>query len=150
MIRVATTSATRVAIVAFSLSALLPGCGSGGPERVPVRGRITFNGGEWPAPGSLYFVPIAPANGYPQKPGSAPFDVDGKFIAETLQSGDGLVPGRYQVGVNCWAEPYRMGGPPRKSHVPVEYRDAATSGFEVDIDALANVDIVLNFDVPSK
>jgi hypothetical protein len=134
--------------VALFCTGIIAGCGDGSPRTVPVSGTITFGGGEWPAAGSLFFMVVESADGFPKKSGSAEFDKDGRFVAKTFADGDGLIPGRYLVGVNCWAEPYEMGGPPQKSHVPGQYRDASTSGFEVEIDVRPSDDVSLEFDVP--
>jgi hypothetical protein len=42
------------------------------------------------------------AEGLPNRPGRADFDTSGKFVARSFQDGDGLVPGRYRVLVECW------------------------------------------------
>ena len=132
-------------------AAIVSGCGDAAsktPNTVAVSGTVTFDGGEWPAPGSLFFRVVEPAGGFPKKSGSAEFGTDGQFIANTFVEGDGLIPGRYEVGVNCWAEPYKMGDPsPRQSHVPKEYRDPATSGFVVVVDADASEEMSLELDV---
>ena len=135
-------------LVALSAGAIC-GCGETTPKTVAVTGTITLDGGDWPAPGSLYFMAMEPAPGFPKKSGSAEFGEDGWFVATTFVHGDGLTPGRYQVGVNCWAEPYKMGGPPQKSHVPKKYQDAATSGFEVIVESDADEEISLDLDVPT-
>ena len=127
------------------------GCGDAAPKTpktVAVSGTVTLDGREWPAPGSLFFRVVEPADGFPKKSGSAEFGKKGQFVAQTFVDGDGLIPGRYEVGVNCWAEPYKMGGPPQKSHVPKKYRDAGTSGLEAVVDTNASEGMSLNFDVP--
>ena len=145
-------SVPRRAIMALSVifSGAASGCGDAAPDKpetVPVSGLVTLDGRAWPAPGSLFFRMAEPADGFPKKSGSAEFGKEGQFVAQTFANGDGLIPGRYQVGVNCWAEPYKMGAPPRKSYVPKKYQDAATSGFEVVVDANASEGISLKFDV---
>jgi len=148
------SSVSRRAILALSvfIAGAVSGCGdaaSKNPKTVAVSGTVTLDGGEWPAPGSLFFRVVEPAEGFPKKSGSAEFGTDGQFVAKTFVDGDGLIPGRYEVDVNCWAEPYKMGDPsPRKSHVPTKYRDARTSRFVVVVDADADEEMSLEFDVP--
>jgi hypothetical protein len=36
------------------------------------------------------------------RPGYATFDMDGEFEATTWKDGDGLMPGKYGVAVECW------------------------------------------------
>lgn len=130
----------------------ISGCGEGTPKTVTVSGTITLDGGEWPAPCSLYFMAVQPANGFPRESGIAELDKDGRFVAKTIadEFGLGLLPGHYQVAVNCWAEPYRMdAGPPRKSHVPEKYRNAATSGLKVLVNADSDGPITVSWNVPA-
>ncbi|MBI3465248.1 MAG: hypothetical protein HY000_19655 [Planctomycetes bacterium] len=94
---------------------------------------MTFDGGPCPKPGTLYFTPIEPAAGYTMRPGVGHFDIDGQFTATTFESGDGLIPGRYQVGVDCWEVEPNSDGIPAVSHVSEKYRDPATSGFEINV-----------------
>ena len=113
---------------------LLPGCGSGRPETVPVTGTISFNGGEMPGPGVLFFTNIEAAPGFPQRPGRAEFEVDGKFSAKTFEPGDGLMPGKYAVKAYCWAEAPDMQSPQGKSYLPEKYGDLETGGWELVIE----------------
>ena len=113
---------------------LAGGCGSRGPEVVPVEGTITYGGGAWPRPGTLYFTPAEPAADLPRRPGYATFGVNGKFQATSFSSNDGLVPGRYRVGVESWESPPRMGKRPTpKSSVPAKFQSPATSGLELEV-----------------
>ena len=110
------------------------GCGRSGPKVVPVEGKITLAGGEWPNKGSLYFTPVEAAAGFPMRPGTGEFGLDGKFTVTSFRRGDGLIPGRYRVGIECWASPSVMGSKtPAESAVPREYRSPETSGLEVEI-----------------
>jgi hypothetical protein len=112
----------------------LAGCGRHGPEVVPVEGKITYSGGPWPQGGNLYFTPVESATGFPMRPGSAEFGLDGRFTVTSFKPGDGLVPGRYHVGVECWVSPPVMGSKsPAKSAVPANYRSPATSGLELNV-----------------
>jgi hypothetical protein len=87
---------------------LVAGCQPQGPKTVDVSGKITYGGGPWPKAGKLTFPCIDAAEGYPNRPGSAAFDVDGNFIASSYGVGDGLNPGRYKVHVECWETPPSM------------------------------------------
>jgi hypothetical protein len=86
----------------FCLAALLAlaGCGDN-RGLVPVKGKITFDGAHPPKNGQITFGPLEAAGGFPQRPGVAPFDAEGKFTATSYQPGDGLTPGKYRVSVYC-------------------------------------------------
>jgi hypothetical protein len=110
------------------------GCGRRGPEIVPVEGRITFNGGAWPKPGAIYFTLDPSEKTEFDRPASGVFDTDGNVTNITsFKEGDGLIPGKYRVAIECWATPPRMGGPQPKSHVPQRYHSPATSGLVVSV-----------------
>jgi hypothetical protein len=127
------------------------GCGKTALQTVPVSGQITLNKGAWPKPGLLYFSPIESAPGFPVKPGSAKFDSDGRFTARTKADGDGLVPGKYYVNVECYlVQPSaNPDDPPGKSSVPAKYQSGAQSGFIVEVPADAK-HIDVHFDIPAK
>ena len=111
---------------------LAAGCDSGDPRLVPVFGQITLGGGAWPAEGTLTFSPVAPAEGCPAIPGTAEFTTDGSFQVQTFKPGDGLMPGRYKLGVECWEQPPTYTDLVGKnSHVPPAYRAAETSPLEI-------------------
>lgn len=124
------------------------GCGRGEPKPVPVQGRITLGGGAWPKPGTVKFSPIQPEEGFPALPGVADFDVDGKFEVQTFRPADGLMPGRYRVGVVCWEQPPTYENSVGKnSYVPDAYRDAEASPLEVAVPPRAGPQ-QLTLDVP--
>lgn len=102
--------------------ALFAGCGPSGLKTVDVSGKITYGGGPWPKPGKLTFPCIEPAEGFPNRPGSAEFDVDGNFVASSYGQGDGLHPGKYSVHVECWEVPPSMDATVQaKSYVPENF-----------------------------
>ena len=136
----------RWALVGLML-ALLTGCGPGHPTTVAVRGKVTYGGGPWPQSGVLYFTIVAAAKGFPGRTGTARFGTDGVFTAMSWQPGDGLMPGRYHVGVECWKVPPTMGGPKPVSYVPAKFQSAATSGIELNIEPGDGAK-ELEFDVP--
>lgn len=139
---------TTCLLLLVALLALSAGCG-GGVTTVPVSGRVTLDGGDWPRRGILYFACKEPAEGYPRRTGIADFEPDGRFTVTSFNKGDGLVPGEYVVNIECWEVPPSMtGGPPAKSAVPKKYQNGATSGFtlSVPVDAGSLDDVTL--DVP--
>ena len=128
----------------------LAGCGPAYPETVPVSGRITLNGGSWPKAGLLIFAPTEDSVDAPMRPATAQFAADGTFTAATTyEPDDGLLPGTYQLRVECWEQEPNMEGKPVKSYVPDKYHNAATSGLEVQVPAGSDP-LVLNFDVLSR
>ncbi len=121
---------------AWLLAAILAigaGCGSDRPATVPVSGRITFDGADPPAAGTLYFTIDAPAEGFPRRPTLAKFDERGHFRVTTWDRGDGLMPGRYKITVECWEIPPELGGAEGKSHVPKKYQDPTTTDLAVEL-----------------
>jgi hypothetical protein len=126
------------------------GCRRGGPEVVPVRGTITFGGGQWPKAGIVYFVVDSSSTGQPQRPGLGEFDTGGTLTVTTFKKGDGLLPGKYRITVECWETPPQMGSPTSaKSYVPDSYRSAATSNFTVQVES-GQKEVNLHLDVPRK
>ena len=111
----------------------LSACGSNLPKTIRVSGRVTFDGQPPPGPGSVYFLPIEAAEGFPSRPASGAFGTDGGFKAKTFEPGDGLMPGKYLLAIECWDTPPSMQGNPGKSHVPKKYQSPQTSGFKLDI-----------------
>lgn len=98
-------SSARIHAPFVTLLVALGICGCGGSNlttTVPVSGRVTFDGGPCPAGGNIRFMPLEVAEGLPNRPGRADFDASGEFVARSFRDGDGLVPGRYRVIVECW------------------------------------------------
>jgi hypothetical protein len=144
--QLAQTCDRRIFVAMISLSLLnLSGCDTG-PYTVPVRGRVTFDGKDWPAAGTLYFLPIEAATGFPKRPGLAPFDTTGKFAAQTFISGDGLFPGHYRLHVACWQVPPSMANPAGKSYVPAKFRNPSSAGLEVIVKP-GDKSVDIDFDV---
>ena len=128
-----------------------PGCGKADVKTVPVRGRITYGGGDWPAPGKIYFVPVDAATGNPRRPGSADFDTGGHFEAKTFAPGDGLLPGKYHVNLECWEVEGTMSNPAGgKSWIPAPYQSAGKNKFEVIVGPDDSGPIEVSFDVPKR
>ena len=135
-------------VIGTSVLVALSGCGPDRPDTITVSGKVTFAGGAPPAEGMIYFACVEPAEGYDRRPGSAPFGTDGSYEVKSFEEGDGLVPGKYEVGVECWDSPPMM-GKPVKSYVPKRYQASKTSGLEVVIESGAGIQEV-TFDVPKQ
>lgn len=135
--------------IPFALAAIGCGASSSAPKTVPVVGKITYNGGQWPKTAKVAFVMEQPAEGSPMQSGSAELKPDGTFKASTFDEGDGLVPGKYYVNIEAWeTEPALSNGPPQ-SIVPAKYRQGKQSGFEVNVPKDASKPVEVNFDVPN-
>ena len=132
--------------------ALSAGCNGAVRESglVPVSGRVTLDGGPWPKDGVITFGPVSAEN--TSRPTSATFDTSGNFTVMSFDNSPGLYPGTYNVGVECWEEPPGMNekGKPTvgKGPVPKKYRNGATSGLKLTVEAGSTPDA--NFDVKSK
>ena len=124
---------------------LVAGCGRDLPDMVVVQGTVTFDGGPCPGPGKIFFGPIEAAQGYSLRPAVAFFDTDGAYQVESFRDAAGLVPGRYEVAIQCWEVEPGEDGVPGKSFVPGDYQPG-----ELDVDPTATEAIVANFDVPLK
>jgi hypothetical protein len=92
-------------VILATVCGMAVGCGSGGSSMplVPVSGEVTFGGGLPPKSGTMSFSQIAGTGikGLPNRPGRAEFGDDGRFTTTTFQPGDGLLPGKYQVRIEC-------------------------------------------------
>jgi hypothetical protein len=120
--------------------AAVAGCGTNDKPLVQVTGRVTYGGGAWPFPGYITFSPLESSASMPARPGSGPFGVDGKYVAGSYQSGDGLLPGKYHVSVSCLAPESATNPPTDSQYVPAEFTteellvEAGQDAIEVDID----------------
>lgn len=122
--------------------ALLAGCGGGGsqgPETVPVKGVIKYQGKPVPKL-SVAFMPEKGMLAY------GTTDDDGKFSLQTNKPGDGAMPGTYKVTISFISEtiPEMPGFPGAEkketSPIPEKYARAETSGLTktVEKDASKN------------
>lgn len=126
------------------------GCARPGPEVVPVRGTVTFGGGSWPKPGVLFFTVETPSPGMPNRPAMGEFDTTGRLTVTTFTKGDGLIPGKYRIAVECWEIRPEMGAAtPPKSYVPSRYASPSTSGLAVTVKP-GQKTITLNLDVAKE
>jgi hypothetical protein len=137
-----------VAAIAFIPLAL--GCTKSKLDIVPVRGRITYGGGDWPTAGNLYFQPKEAASpSLPLRPGLAAFGTDGKFVVKTGQR-SGLVPGTYNMRVESWEEPPVMSSPGSgKSWVAAEYLQGPTPNYEIEV-PVDSQGVDLKIDIPKR
>jgi hypothetical protein len=119
------------------------GCGEPEKPLVPVSGRVTYGGGDWPMAGAITFTPVASPGATPARPGGARFGPDGKFVVGSYKPGDGLMPGRYSISVSCFDTNTTK---PRDEaeYVPRDFH-AEELVIEKGQDA-----VELNFDVPKK
>lgn len=124
---------------------ILCGCSPSGPDRVRVNGKITFAGGPPPEDGYITFTPSQSAEMGSRRPGGARFEKgDGSFSATTVQPDDGLLPGTYDVRVECWRTLPGDDGTPGVSHVPADF---APPPLTVALDGPNPVEF--NLDVPT-
>jgi hypothetical protein len=139
--------AATLAVLALAAGVGLMGCNRGPAGLVPVSGKLTYDGGAWPKAGQINFSPVKPLPGHPVLPAMARLNEDGSFAIQT-PSAPGLVPGEYNVAIQCWLEPPedRRAG---RSAVPNRYNSPQTSGLKVAVPE-GSGPIVLNWDIPSK
>lgn len=153
--RIARGIESRVALVLGLAPALLAGCGGVESEKglVPVSGRVTLDGGPWPRPGQITFIPTKAGRAEESASVSsvAAFGADGKFVV-SREGFNGLKPGNYWVAVDCPDGDPVMPLPGQKvsdaNAVPKKYRDPETSGFSIDVAAGKPAEAI--FDVKSK
>jgi len=126
------------------------GCGPSRPETVEVTGTVTVDGKAPPGAGKVYFVPSEAAEGHIIRPATADFDESGSYTVRSWEVGDGLVPGRYKVGIHCWETPPNMDGIPSKSYIAGRYQSSETSGLdELNVEPGAG-SVQRDFDVSSQ
>lgn len=124
-------------------------CRQSGPAVVPVKGTIKLGGGLWPKPGVLYFTAESPSPGLPVRPATGTFDTEGNVTVTTFAPGDGLIPGKYRIAIECWETPPRMGQlAPPKSCVPDRYSSPASSGLCLTVEA-GQGSVTLDLDIPT-
>jgi hypothetical protein len=112
---------------------LLVGCGKQ-YGTVPVRGKVTFNGGPMPAKGVIYFTPLEAYGSHPMRPATADFETDGSYTAFSFANAEGLFPGVYEAHLHCWKVRPTMDGPRAISHLPAKYGKGDTSGLTLTVE----------------
>lgn len=117
------------------VSLALTGCGSKSPKCIPVSGKVTLDGEKVPGPGYIYFTIDSTGMDGISRPGTAEFDADGNYKVTSFEPGDGLMPGKYLLRVDCWKTPPNMEGKPVESFLPQKYQDASRSGLELVVEA---------------
>lgn len=100
----------------------LLGCG-GGPKLVKVTGKVVYQNKPYPR-AYVWFVPESPSDG---QSAEAIADQNGSFAMTTPTVGDGVVPGRYKVGIRF----ARKG--PLPPHNLRKYSSAKTTPITVDV-----------------
>lgn len=143
-----------IGYVIFALLAATIGTGAAGcsnkhgVKTVPVRGVVRLESGAWPASGNISFVPLEAAAGHPLRPGWALFNQEGAFSAGCFEDGDGLVPGKYSVNIDCWDVAPQPGNakPATNSCIPMKYQ----RGFQKLTVAASDSPHVVEWVIPAK
>lgn len=136
-------------IVVLSLLAVFAGCGQSGPERAPIKGRITVAGAPLAA-GQILFVPIAPTTG----PATTAAIKNGEF---SLEQENGPVVGTHRVEVEAdlqlgfpldddVAFAQRRAAPLPPNPIPQRYNRQSTLPCEIK----ANEQNTFTLDVPAR
>jgi hypothetical protein len=122
---------------------LTQGCGPSGPTTIPIRGEVYFKGAplkEMPQ-GLVHYIPKS-SDG---RQASGRLQPDGSFVLTTFQSGDGVVPGEYDIVVSAYSaraeltraqvEAARGVVPKPGLLVPEKYTEPTTSGLSDTVDS---------------
>jgi hypothetical protein len=123
---------TRFFVLVFC-AVLIAGCGKQ-YGTIPVRGKVTFNGGPMPTSGVVHFTPVESFGGHPLRPAWANFGVDGNYNVASFADVEGLYPGKYEAHLHCWKVPRTMEGPTAVSHLPAKYTKANTSELKLTVE----------------
>lgn len=89
----------------------IAGCNNDPLKKVHVSGVVTFDGQSCPDSGRVVFSPVEIPEGLPRRPAFGSFKQDGAYEATSFRPGDGLVPGKYLVGVTCYDNSMLPGAP---------------------------------------
>ncbi len=116
---------------------------------IHVSGTVTVDGGPVPGPGTIIFAILKSPDGFSARSGRAQFDSSGYYEATLFQPGDGLFPGTYKVGINCWKSPPNMEGRPVISFIDRKYNSASGSPLDQLVLEPGGDDLELDFDLPS-
>jgi hypothetical protein len=120
------TSPLRMVLLLAPLMLSLLGC-SNELKTVPVEGKITYAGGDWPKTARVTFACEEVAPGFDMHPADATLKPDGSFRVD-------LVPGKYVLNLECWdVEPSMENPAAAKSFLPDSHRSGMQSGFRVDV-----------------
>ena len=138
-------------VAAILLFSLISGCAERGPHRVPVTGRITYQGRPVPD-GWVSFTRLGELpQGVPSRPATGELDQDGRYSMKTFGDDDGVMPGEYAVAVVAIdyerAKAARGPGQPQPYTIPQRYTRPETSGLTVTIPEEASGALEFNFDL---
>jgi hypothetical protein len=138
------------AVLLIAVGSLLfgGGCGQNTPKMMPVRGKLTFEGGAWPKPGKMIFSPLKSEPGFPCKPGIATFNTDGEFSAKT-DDYEGLIPGEYRIAVMCW-KIAPISTRPGVGYIDDKFTGFGSSGLTLKVDPNQSGPVIWNCDFPRK
>lgn len=119
----------------LGVTCLFVGCGSGGPEVVPVKGVVNYKG----KPIEKISVVFYPEGKGMMATGLT--DAKGEFSLQTSTPGDGAMEGNYKVSFKYDSgEIPDMFNPKKEvSPIPAKYGDAAKSGKTATVKASDNV-----------
>jgi hypothetical protein len=139
---------SRPFLLLASLTALLPflvSCAKSGPPRIPVKGKITYAGGDWPKPAMVDFAAIKPAEGMPNQGASTEIKGDGQFAVE-------LVPGEYAINITCWEVEMQPDNPNSgKSYIPKRYQQTGHADrLTVNVPLGAKDPVTFNVDIAKE
>lgn len=140
----------KIALAGLSICGAIAmvGCGKRYPT-VPVRGRVSLDGGPLPSAGVIYFTPSETFGGHPLRPATASFEADGAYSVYSFSNTEGLFPGKYDVHVHCWKVPPTMDGPPAQSYLPPKYAKANTSELKLIVEE-GSAAKEFNIDIPGN
>ena len=116
------------------------GCGSKGPQMVPIRGQVLYNGQPLKdvPQGLVRYLPKDSSRG---RQASGRLQSDGSFVLTTFQNADGVVIGDYDITVSAYTsaltreqtESGNRGGP--QLMIPEKYTKPDESGLSDTVDA---------------
>jgi hypothetical protein len=141
----------RAAVLALGISVMLwglIGCGDTGPERAPIKGKITVGGRPLPS-GQILFVPIAPTVG----PSASAAIKNGEYA---MKKDAGPIIGTHRVEVEAdlplgfaidddVAFAQRQGKPLPPNPIPKQFNRQSTLTFEIK----AKIENDFSLDVPA-
>lgn len=127
----------------------LAGCNKDPLKKVEVHGTVTFDGQACPEQGRVVFSPIEIAEGLPKRPAFGKFGMDGRYEATSFRPGDGLVPGKYLVGVSCYDNSKVPGAPSDEDIKKASYVGEDFEALELIVEA-GSSRVEFNIDVPKR
>jgi hypothetical protein len=124
------------------------GCQNDRPEIIPVRGKVTLEGGPWPKPGQIFFLTSKSAPGMPAKPAFAIFEKDGSFVVKTGDI-EGLIPGEYRISVYCY-DKLPSENNPGITYLPDKFSNPSQSGLTLKIEPGQSGPVIWEHDFPRR